>query len=87
MQKVGRTYHAHLAQAGVRVNADLTVTPMVSSDLRTWGRGVVELRSREVSQAGVPPGFKRRVWEVRDSKPEFFVRWEVTLDDDDRRGR
>ena len=68
--------------AVVRVNADLSITPMVSSNLKAWSPEAVELSSSEVSQEGVPAGFERRSWEVSTADSHLFIRMQVTHDDD-----
>ena len=57
----------------------LAVAPLVSTNLQSWSEtGLTE--AQNVSQAGVPAGFRRRTWEGPSSGSSVFVRFRVIYD-------
>jgi hypothetical protein len=57
----------------------LAVTPLVSTNLQSWSEtGLTEVQN--VSQAGVPAGFRRHTWEGPSSDSSVFIRFEVSYE-------
>jgi hypothetical protein len=57
----------------------LTVTPLVSTNLQSWSdTGLTE--AQNVSQAGVPDGFRRRTWEGPSSGSSVFIRFRISYE-------
>ena len=57
----------------------LTVTPLASTNLQSWiNTGLTE--AQNVSQSGVPAGFRRRAWEVSANSNALFIRFGVNYE-------